>query len=163
MVFRVEIGRLPHSKYTYRAIFQAEAWVAAEDLEGIGKIICGSGRVNLLPKPVSGPLCTNFYIVSLKKKGCSGLFSLHLVVVLFLAKMLCYIKHLKQSCVGILDSLECFARFTLWFLFHTSLVKGISGMKLMKGNLIVKLKREEGVFAPMFLLSSTHQFYSEDS
>lgn len=68
MVFRVEIGRLPHSKYTYRAIFQAEAWVAAEDLEGIGKIICGSGRVNLLLKPVSGPLCTNFYIVSLKKK-----------------------------------------------------------------------------------------------
>lgn len=35
----------------------------------------------------------------------------------------------------------------------------------MKGNLIVKLKRGEGVFAPTFLLRSTHQFYSvvEDS
>lgn len=56
-------------KYTYCAIFQTEAWVAAEDLEVIGKIICGRGRANLLPKPISGPLCTNLCIVSLKKQN----------------------------------------------------------------------------------------------
>lgn len=79
-------------KYTYCAIFQTEAWVAAEDLEVIGKIICGRGRANLLPKPISGSLCTNLCIVSLKKQNTAtvvqGFFSLHLAVVLFLAKML---------------------------------------------------------------------------
>lgn len=108
------------SKYSYDASFQtnAEAWVATEELEGVGKIFVvrdvsveeegwpallqllshlpsliddnpafllpsgGRARVNLLPKLVSGPLCTNFYIVSFKNPQVFGVFGLRLVMLL---------------------------------------------------------------------------------
>lgn len=47
----------------------------------------GRARVNLLCKPISGPLCTNFYILSFKN---SQIFGLPLVMLLFLAEVLLY-------------------------------------------------------------------------
>lgn len=127
----------------------------------------GRARVNLLPKLVSGPLCTNFYIVSFKTPRVFRVFGLRLVMLLFVAKMFYCIKYLKKSCVSIVDSSEylscmfysCESYFVcIWF-------QAKSGLKLLKGNVILKLKREEGVFTSGFLLRSISKFDSglEDS
>lgn len=84
----------------------------------------GRARMNLLRKPVSGSLCTTFYIVSFKKPQIFGGFGLHLVMLLFLTKMLYCIKYLKKSRVNIVDSLEHLSCtcLLLWLLFHMYLI-----------------------------------------
>lgn len=57
-------------------------------------------RVSLLPKPVSGPLCTNFYIASFKNPQILGGFDLHLVMLLFLLNIVKHFCYLKKSCVN---------------------------------------------------------------
>lgn len=82
----------------------------------------GRAEVELLPKPLSGPLCTKICTINLSKPWTFRVFGLHVVMLLFLAKMFYCIKYLKKSCVNIVDPIEHLHILLSWVLFHMYLI-----------------------------------------